>query len=280
MRRGQWWVMMGPMADADEAVRGLDVSVPNAARMYDYFLGGKDNFEADRVAAGKILAMVPKLRRSVVENRRFIRRVVRFLAAEAGVDQFLDIGAGLPTRDPVHQVALESSPRARVVYADYDPVVVAHGNALLAVRDQSVMVQADLRRPRELLAHPGVRGFLDFSRPVAVMLIAVLHFVPDADDPYQIVAALRNGLAPGSYLAMVHLSGDFVEQDAADQAVSLYEHAIMHLRPRSKAEVLRFFDGFELVPPGLVPKHQWRPDNGRPGYRTSNVSWGAVGRKN
>lgn len=162
----------------------------------------------------------------------------------------------------------------------HDPVVIAHGNALLAVRDQSVMVQADLRRPGELLAHPGVRGFLDLRRPVAVMLIAVLHFVPDADDPYGIVAALRDGLAPGSYLAMVHLSGDFVEQDATVQAVSIYEQASMHLRPRSKAEVLRLFDGFELVPPGLVPKHEWRPDEGGPGYRTSNVSWGAVGRKN
>jgi len=112
------------------------------------------------------------------------------------------------------------------------------------------------------------------------MLIAIMHFVPDSDDPYGIVAALRDGLAPGSYLAMVHLSGDFVEQDAAAQAVSIYEHASARLRPRSKAEILRFFDGFELVPPGLVPKHEWRPDDGDPGYRTSNVSWGGVGRKN
>jgi len=268
------------MAQANEATRALDVSVPNAARMYDYFLGGKDNFEADRVTAEKLLALVPQLRQSVVENRRFIGRVVRFLAAEAGIDQFLDIGAGLPTRDPVHQVAQKVNPRARVVYADYDPVVVTHGSALLAVPDRSVMVRADLRRPGELLAHPGVRGFLDLSRPVAVMLIAIMHFVPDSDDPYGIVTALRDGLAPGSYLAMVHLSGDFVEQDAAAEAVSIYEHASARLRPRSRTEILRFFDGFELVPPGLVPKHEWRPDSGGPGYRTSNVSWGGVGRKN
>ena len=280
MRPGQFWVMMGLMAGADEAVRGLDVSVPNAARMYDYFLGGKDNFEADRVTAAKLLALVPQLRQSVVENRRFIGRVVRFLAAEAGIGQFLDIGAGLPTRDPVHQVALKINPRARVVYADYDPVVVTHGSALLAVPDRSVMVRADLRRPAELLAHPGVHGFRDLGRPVAVMLIAIMHFVPDSDDPYGIVAALRDGLAPGSYLAMVHLSGDFVEQDAAAEAVSIYERASARLRPRSRAEILRFFDGFELVPPGLVPKHEWRPDDGDLGYRTSNVSWGAVGRKN
>jgi len=140
-------------------------------------------------------------------------------------------------------------------------------------------VRADLRRPGELLARPEVRGFLDLGRPVAVMLIAIMHFVPDSDDPYGIVAALRDGLAPGSYLAMVHLSGDFVEQDAAAQAVSIYEHASARLQPRSKAEILRFFDGFELVPPGLVPKHEWRPDDGDPGYRTSNVSWGGVGRK-
>ncbi len=256
------------------------MSIPNAARMYDYFLGGKDNFEADRVTAEKVLALVPKLRQSVVENRRFIGRVVRFLAAEAGIDQFLDIGAGLPTQDPVHRVAQEVSPRARVVYVDYDPVVVTHGSALLTVPDRSIMVRADLRRPGELLAHPDVRGFLDFSRPVAVMLIAILHFVPDSDDPCGIVAALRNALVPGSYLAMVHLSGDFVEQNAAAEAVAIYEQASARLRPRSKAEVLRFFDGFELVPPGLVPKHEWRPDDGDLGYRTSNVSWGGVGRKN
>ena len=248
--------------------------------MYDYFLGGKDNFEADRVTAGKLLALVPQLRQSVVENRRFIGRVVRFLAAEAGVAQFLDIGAGLPTRDAGPSGRSEAQPRARVVHADYDPAVVTHGSALLAVPDRSVMVRADLRRPGELLACPEVRGFLDLGRPVAVMLIAVMHFVPDSDDPYGIVAALRDGLAPGSYLAMVHLSGDFVEQDAAAEAVSIYEHASARLRPRSKAEILRFFDGFELVPPGLVPKHEWRPDDGDPGYRTSNVSWGAVGRKN
>jgi len=141
MRRDLFWVMMGLMAGADEAVRGLDVSVPNAARMYDYFLGGKDNFEGDRVTAGKLLALVPQLRQSVVENRRFIGRVVRFLAAEAGIDQFLDIGAGLPTRDPVHQVAQKVNPCARVVDADYDPVVVTHGSALLAVPDRSVMCE-------------------------------------------------------------------------------------------------------------------------------------------
>jgi len=248
--------------------------------MYDCFLGGKDNFEADRVTADRILALVPQLRQSVVENRRFIGRVVRFLAAEAGIDQFLDIGAGLPTRDPVHQVAQKIDPGARVVYVDYDPVVVTHGSALLAVPDRSVMVRADLRRPGELLAHPGVRGFLDLGRPVAVMLIAIMHFVPDSDDPHGIVAALRDGLAPGSYLAMVHLSGDFVEQNAAAEAVAIYEHASARLRPRSRAEILRFFDGVELVPPGLVPKHEWRPDGGGQGYRTSNVSWGGVGRKN
>ena len=267
------------MAQTDEAARDLDVSIPNAARMYDYFLGGKDNFKADRVAAEKILTLVPKLRQSVVENRRFIRRVVRFLAAEAGIDQFLDIGAGLPTQDPVHRIALEVNPSSRVVYVDYDPVVVTHGSALLAVPDRSVMVRADMRQPGELLAHPNVRGFLDFRRPVAVMLIATLHFVPDSDDPYGIVAALRDGLVPGSYLAMVHLSGDFVEQNAAVEAMSIYEQASARLRPRSKGEILRFFDGFELVPPGLVPKHEWRPVSDA-GYRTSNVSWGGVGRKN
>ena len=151
--------------------------------MYDYYLGGKDNFEADRIAAEKVLALVPGLRRAAVENRRFLRRVVRFLAAEAGVSQFLDIGVGLPTQGAVHEVAREVNPDVRVVYVDYDPVVVSHGQALLAVSDLSIMVHGDLRRPGDLLAKPEIRAHLDFSRPVAIGLFAIVHFLPDADDP-------------------------------------------------------------------------------------------------
>ena len=259
---------------------GLDTTRPNVARMYDYYLGGKDNFGPDRVAAEKVLALVPGLRRAAQENRRFLRRVVRFLAAEAGISQFLDIGVGLPTQGAVHQVAREVNPEVRVVYADYDPVVVSHGQALLAVSDLSIMVQADLRRPAELLARPEVRAHLDFGRPVAIGLFAILHFLPDADDPAGIVACLRDAVAPGSYLAISHIGTDFFpDKSALAQAVAVYEKASERVWPRSRDQVLSFFDGFELLEPGLVPKHQWRPVTGSAAAGTPNIQWGAVGRK-
>ncbi len=259
---------------------GLDVSAPNVARMYDYYLGGKDNFAADRAAAEQVLALVPGLRRAAVENRRFLRRVVRYLAAEAGVTQFLDIGVGLPTQGAVHEIAHEVNPDARVVYADYDPVVVTHGRALLTVSDRSLMVRGDLRRPAELLAAPEVRAHLDLSQPVAIVLFAVLHFLADADDPAGIVSVLRDGVAPGSYLAVSHIGTDFFPDKAAlARAVEVYEQASERICPRPRAEVLRFFDGFELIEPGLVPKHEWRPATGRAAASTPNIQWGGVGRK-
>jgi SAM-dependent methyltransferase len=260
--------------------QGIDVSVPNVARMYDYYLGGKDNFEADRAAAEKVLALVPGLRRSAQENRRFLRRVVRFLAGEARITQFLDIGVGLPTQGAVHEVAHEVSPDARVVYADYDQVVVTHGRALLEVGDRSVMVQADVRRPAELLAMPEVRAHLDFARPVAVTLFAVLHFVPDADDPAAIVAGLRDALAPGSYLALSHIGTEFFpDKRALAEAIAVYERASERVWPRSRDQILGFFDGFALIEPGLVPKHQWRPVTGTAAAGTPNIQWGGVGVK-
>jgi S-adenosyl methyltransferase len=161
-----------------ESPPGLDITTPNVARMYDYYLGGKDNFAADREAAEKVLALVPGLRRAVQENRRFLHRVVRFLAAEAGVAQFLDIGVGLPTQGAVHEVAREVGPGVRVAYVDYDSVVVTHGQALLAVSDLSVMVRADVRRPAELLAHPDLQAHLDLSKPVAITLLLAPGMVP------------------------------------------------------------------------------------------------------
>ena len=259
---------------------GLDVTTPNVARMYDYYLGGKDNFEPDRIAAEKVLALVPGLRRAAVENRRFLRRVVRFLAAEAGVTQFLDIGVGLPTQGAVHEVACEVNPHARVVYVDYDPVVVSHGQALLAVTDLSIMVQGDLRRPAELLAKPEVRAHLDFGQPVAIGLFAILHFLRTADDPAGIVARLRDAVAPGSYLAVSHIGTDFFpDKSALAEAVAVYERASERVWPRSRDQILSFFDGFELLEPGLVPKHQWRPVTGKAAGNTPNIQWGAVGRK-
>ena len=192
--------------------------------MYDYYLGGKDNFEADRVAAKKVLALFPGLRQGVQGNRRFLRRVVRFLAAEAGVTQFLDIGVGLPTQGAVHEIAQQVSPDARVVYVDYDPVVVAHGHALLEVDDLSIMVRADARRPEELIALPDIRAHLDFTQPVAIILFATLYFMPDADDPARVITTLRDAVAPGSYLAIGHIGTEFFpDKKALARAVKVYE---------------------------------------------------------
>lgn len=253
--------------------------MPNVARMYDYYLGGKDNFQADRVAAEKVLTLVPGLRRAVVENRRFLRRVIRFLASEAGIDQFLDIGVGLPTQGAVHEVAHEVSPAARIVYADYDPVVVAHGQALLAVTDKSIMVRADLRDAAGILAMPEVNEHLDVSRPVCVTLFAILHFIADDEDPAGIVERLRDAIAPGSYLALTHIGSDFFpDKQALAEAVAVYEKASERVWPRSRDQILRFFDGFELLEPGLVPKHEWRPHTGV-ALKTPTIQWGGVGRK-
>jgi hypothetical protein len=247
--------------------------------MYDYYLGGKDNFEADRVAAEKVLALVPGLRRGILENRRFLRRVVRYLAAEADVVQFLDIGVGLPTQGAPHEVAREVNPAARTLYVDYDPVVVRHGQALLTTGEHSIMVQADVRDPVGLLAMPEVRAHLDFGSPVAVLLLAILHFVSD-EDLAGIVTSLRDGIASGSYLAISHIGTDFFpDKTAMDRAVAVYEQASERVFPRGKAEIAAFFDGFELVEPGLVPKHEWRPVLGEAASQTPNISWGAVGRK-
>ncbi|MGD0554699.1 MAG: SAM-dependent methyltransferase [Streptosporangiaceae bacterium] len=246
--------------------------------MYDYYLGGKDNFAADREAAERVLALVPGLRRATVENRRFLRRVVRS-ASEAGISQFLDIGVGLPTQGAVHEVAHETDPNARVVYADYDPVVVTHGKALLAVKDRSIMVQADLRRPGELFAMPAVREHLDLGQPVAISLFAILHFLPDSDDPVGIMAALRDAVAPGSYLAVSHIGTEFFpDKQKLAEAVAIYEKASERIWPRSRDEILPFFGDFELLEPGLVAKHQWRPA-GPVSVDTPNIQWGGVARK-
>jgi hypothetical protein len=257
----------------------IDTTKPNIARIYDYWLGGKDHFEADRVAAEQVLAQMPGQRRSALENRRFLRRAVRFLA-EAGIGQFLDIGVGLPTQGAVHEVAHEVNPDARVAYVDYDPVVVAHGNALLTTTDRSVVAQEDIRRPRQLLANPVIRGHLDFSRPVALILLAVLHFVPDEDDPGAITAVLRDALAPGSYLVLTHICQERLpDKAAARRAMKVYEQAGERILPRTTEQIRGFFGDFELVEPGLVPKHQWRPAAGVTPDDPSDISVGAVARK-
>jgi SAM-dependent methyltransferase len=257
----------------------LDSSTPNVARMYHHYLGGRETFKADRDAAEQVLAALPVTRVSAAEIREFSRRAVRFLADDAGIDQFLDLGTGLPARHAVHEVAQQVNPAARVVYVDNDPVVVSHGDALLAKPGVAVVVRADLRRPAELLAMPGVRAHLDFGRPVAVLLVSVLHFIADADDPHAIVTTLRNALAPGSYLALSHASADFVpDENVVRRAVAAYGKTNGPAWPRGRADILRFFDGFDLVEPGLVPKPQWRPAPGTDAAGVPDVSWCGVAR--
>ena len=258
----------------------IDTSTANVARMYDYYLGGKDNFEADRIAAEQVLVQLPGQRRSALENRRFLRRAVGFLAGQAGIDQFLDIGVGLPTQGAVHEVAHEINPRSHVAYVDYDPVVVAHANALLATPDQSVVVTEDIRRPRELLANPVIRGHLDFDRPIAVLALAIFHFVRDEDDPAAITACLREALAPGSYLVLTHVCRELLpDQAAAERAKDVYQRAGQPIQARGTEAIRGYFGDFELVEPGLVPKHAWRPESGAAAADPTDISLGGVARK-
>jgi SAM-dependent methyltransferase len=237
---------------------GVNTNTPNVARMYDYFLGGKDNFAADRAAAEKVLGVFPDTPIAAQANRDFMRRAVRYLA-DAGVDQFLDIGSGLPTQGNVHELVDTGENAAKVTYVDYDPMVLSHANALLGGSPDVAVIQADLRRPREILDHPGLG--LDLSRPVALLVVAILHFVPDEAGPYDIVSEFRDALAPGSHLVLSHLTSEGVPEEFVRAGREAYDGATAPMVPRSRAGILRFFDGFELVDPGLVWMSKWRPDD-------------------
>ena len=222
--------------------QGLDVTVPNVARIYDHLLGGKDNFAADREAARRLLAAVPDAARAAQANRAFLARAVRFLAAEAGIRQFLDVGTGLPTQGNVHEIAQTTDPRARVVYCDNDPMVVVHANALLADNLTVVASQADLRDPEFLFTLPVTRTLIDTSQPLAVLLVAVLHFLPDSDDPWALVERIKHMLAPGSYVVISHVTGDEIPAEAARAAAEVYRGRLGAGRapqPRGDRPVLR-----------------------------------------
>ncbi|WP_436759574.1 SAM-dependent methyltransferase [Streptosporangium sp. V21-05] len=238
---------------ADQIPKGVQTHIPNVARMYDYYLGGKDNFPVDRQAAEKALEIVPEIRHGARANRAFLGRTVGFLA-EAGIDQFLDIGTGLPTQNNVHQVA----PDARVVYVDNDPTVLVHGRAILGKNENVTIVEGDVRRPGEILEHPDVRAAIDFDRPVGILLLAIMHFVPDADDPTGIVATLRRAMAPGSHLVLSHVAVD-ARPEAADDVVKAYDGASSPFVSRTGEEIVRLFDGFDVVEPGIVNLPEWRP---------------------
>ncbi|MFF0430886.1 SAM-dependent methyltransferase [Streptomyces sp. NPDC004327] len=241
---------------------GIDISVPSVSRMYDFYLGGSHNFEVDREAARKAMEFLPGLPKIMQANRAFMRRAVRHAVA-GGVTQFLDIGSGIPTFGNVHEVAQAASDEARVVYVDHDPVAVAHSRAVLEGDDRSAVAAADLRKPREILHSPEVGELLDLDRPVALLLVAVLHFMEDADEPAAAVAELLDALAPGSLLVVTHASfeGIPVPQERAGGVVDVYRDIRNPLVMRSPEEIARFFDGTELAEPGLVPMPLWRPDS-------------------
>ncbi|WP_433442666.1 SAM-dependent methyltransferase [Nonomuraea sp. CA-141351] len=234
----------------EQAPQGVDPHIPNAARMYDYFLGGKDNFQADRDLADRVLSFLPETRDGTRENRALIGRFVRYLC-EQGITQFLDLGSGLPAQENVHEVALRHAPDARVVYVDNDPVVATHGRALLADPERVAMVLGDVRRPKEILSSPEVRTLLDFDRPVAVLMMFILHLIRDEDDPHGFVAAYRDALAPGSYLAISHVGSDS-HTSVTDRVSQFYEAANMPFRPRPGEEISAFFGDFEFIPPGYL----------------------------
>jgi hypothetical protein len=226
----------------------VDLSRPSAARVYDYYLGGSHNLEVDRRMAREAISLWPDLPAIMQSNRAFLRRSVRYLAGQ-GITQFLDIGSGIPTVGNVHEAAQQADPRARVVYVDVDPVAVAHSSAILAGDERTAVVHADLREPETFLEDPTVRAMLDLDQPIAVLMVAVLHFVGDKDDPFGAVARVRDRLAPGSHLA------------AAASHRKLYSRTPTPMTMRSRDEIAQFFDGFDLVDPGLVWLPLWRPDN-------------------
>jgi SAM-dependent methyltransferase len=237
------------------ALGDVDAAIPNVARMYDYYLGGYHNFAADREAAEKILAIFPDTPAAARTNRRFLQRAVRHLAA-AGVRQFLDIGAGLPTQGNVHEVT-----DGRVVYVDNDPVAVAQARSLVAGLDRVSVACADLREPEALLADPDVAGHLDFAEPVAILMVSILHFVPDAADPAGLIARLRDATVPGSHLVVSHLTLDGIPAAPAAAGQAVYRTSSAPIVPRTHAAILRLFDGYDLLEPGLVRLGEWRPDD-------------------
>ena len=256
----------------------MDTTVAHIARVYDYWLGGKDNFAVDRIAAERVIAAYPDIVRSARGNRAFLGRAVRYLVREAGVRQFLDIGTGLPAANNTHEVAQGAAPECRVVYVDNDPVVLSHAKALLASGPDgaTAYVDADLRDPEPILA--AAARVLDFSRPVAVMLVAIMQHIHDESDPYAIVARLVAAVPTGSYVVLSHPARDLQATAMAEIADRMNELVAEKVTFRSRAEVLRFFDGLDLVEPGLVPAPQWRPASDLEAA-SPTVMWAGVGRK-
>jgi hypothetical protein len=251
-RQGKPWTLSGPRRVPPE----IDIHKPSAARVYDAILGGKDNFPWDRKVAAEVIAAFPEAATSAILNRQVLERAVRYLDAR-GIDQFLDVGSGLPTARNTHEIAQDLNPRARVAYVDNDPIVLTHARAQLAGDAATTVVMADVRHPDSILDNAAVTAFLDFDRPIGLVLNGVIHHLGDDDDPYGAVTKLTSALAPGSYLQLTHFS-------TAAPAAAALERVLMRSigsgRMRSRDEITAFFDGLELVNPGVVFLPEWRPD--------------------
>jgi len=244
--------------EVTEDASGLNPSVPHPARRYNYWLGGKDNFAADRESGDAVVALFPSIRTAVIENRYFLRRAVSLLAGELGITQFLDIGTGLPTADNTHEVAQRIAPESSVVYVDNDPLVMVHARALLNAAPgagPTSYIEADVRSPEYILQEAA--KLLDFSRPIGLMMIAVLHFIADEEDPYGIVRRLISALPSGSYLVLSHSTSDFL----APAAVQTFRTGAIPVYLRTHHDVVRFFDGLDVLEPGVVSISDWRAEH-------------------
>jgi hypothetical protein len=247
---------------SEQVPKGVDVSQPSAARVYDYYLGGACNFAVDRELAQQVAKAVPWVNDTARENRRFLRRAVRY-CVNNGIRQFVDIGSGTPTVGNVHEVALEMDPSCRVVYVDNEPVAVAHSQLLLEGHDNVGVVRADLRDPDAVLGAEKTRALIDFDEPVAILMVALLHFIPDEENPVEVIGRYRDAVAPGSYLAVSHVTED-VFGDQIRKLVEVYEDSANPVTARTHDDVMRLFAAFELVDPGLVWTASWRPEPGDP----------------
>nr|WP_234995482.1 SAM-dependent methyltransferase [Streptoalloteichus hindustanus] len=261
----------------------VDLDRPSAARVHDYWLGGSHNFAVDRALAERAVRIVPELPAAMRATRAFLRRAVRYCLA-SGIRQFLDLGSGIPTVGNVHEVAQAVDPAARVVYVDSDPVAVSHSRVMLADVPGAEILHADLRDPERVLPSPEVTGLLDLDRPVAVLMVASLHFVPDSDDPVHVIGRYREAMAPGSHLVLSHLTGDSDNEAVGEQVsrvAALYASSAQRFTLRSRAEVTALLAGFELVDPGVTRLAEWRPDTPRTTdeHPRRDIGYAGVGRR-
>ena len=259
---------------------GVDTTMPHSARVYDYWLGGKTNFAVDRAMGAAVEQAIPTIATMARENRKFLGRAVRYLTAEAGMRQFLDIGTGIPTEGNVHEIAQQIAPEARVVYVDNDPIVLAHARALMVSGDmgRTAYIHADVRDAKQILTHPTLTEILDLNQPVGLVMVAVMMLVPDHDDPWGKAATLRDALPSGSYMALSHHGVEFNPEAMAGNVAAAAQGGVT-LVPRTKEDVARFFGDWELVEPGIVPVMAWHPDGGPPEDPDAAYLWSGVARK-